>query len=154
MLTNKAFPNYIKIGSTMKDPRIRAHELTGTGVPFPYEVKFKIMTKNCEILEKKVHTILEKKRVDLEREFFECPVEEAKKIIDHAGATKPLPLVVRASTDTLPISWPKNRESVHTSDGKMNKVRVIIQDFLKENGYQVVWYNKDFEILIPAIKDK
>jgi hypothetical protein len=82
ILTNKAFPNYIKIGSTMKDPRIRAHELTGTGVPFPYEVKFKIMTKNCEILEKKVHTILEKKRVDLEREFFECSVEEAKKIIE------------------------------------------------------------------------
>ena len=82
ILTNKAFPNYIKIGSTMKDPRIRAHELTGTGVPFPYEVKFKIMTKNCEILEKKVHTILEKKRVDLEREFFECSVEEAKKITE------------------------------------------------------------------------
>ena len=42
----------------MKDPRVRAHELTGTGVPFPYEVEFKILTKNCEILEKKVHTIL------------------------------------------------------------------------------------------------
>ena len=66
----------------MKDPRIRAHELTGTGVPFPYEVKFKIMTKNCEILEKEVHSILDKKRVDLEREFFECSVEEAQKTIE------------------------------------------------------------------------
>ena len=84
ILANKAFPNYIKIGSTMKDPRIRAHELTGTGVPFPYEVKFKILTKNCEILEKKVHTILGEKRVDLEREFFECSIEEAKKIIENA----------------------------------------------------------------------
>ncbi len=83
ILSNKAFPNYIKIGSTMKDPRIRAHELTGTGVPFPYEVEFKILTKNCEILEKKVHTILDKKRVDLEREFFECSIEEAKKIIEN-----------------------------------------------------------------------
>ena len=82
ILTNKAFPNYIKIGSTMKDPRIRAHELTGTGVPFPYEVKFKILTKNCEILEKEVHSILDKKRVDLEREFFECSVEEAQKTIE------------------------------------------------------------------------
>ena len=82
ILTNKAFPKFIKIGSTMKDPKIRAHELTGTGVPFPYEVKFKILTKNCEILEKKVHSILLKKRVDIEREFFECSVEEAKKIIE------------------------------------------------------------------------
>ena len=43
---------------------------------------FQFMTKNCEILEKKVHTILEKKRVDLEREFFECSVEEAQKTIE------------------------------------------------------------------------
>ena len=42
------------------------------------------MTKNCEILEKKVHTILDKKRVDLEREFFECSIEEAKKIIENS----------------------------------------------------------------------
>ena len=82
ILTNKSFPDFIKIGSTMRDPRIRANELTGTGVPFPYEVKYKIATKNCEILEKKVHTILEKKRVDLEREFFKCSVDEAKKIIN------------------------------------------------------------------------
>ena len=45
ILSNKSFPTYIKIGSTMKDPKIRAAELTGTGVPFPYEVKFKILTK-------------------------------------------------------------------------------------------------------------
>jgi hypothetical protein len=70
----------------MKDPRIRAQELSDTSVPFPYEVKFKIMTKNCEILEKKVHSILNKKRVDLEREFFECSVEEAQIIIK--GAVK------------------------------------------------------------------
>ena len=82
ILTNKSFPDFIKIGSTMRDPRIRANELTGTGVPFPYEVEYKIATKNCEILEKKVHTILEKKRVDIEREFFKCSVDEAKKIIN------------------------------------------------------------------------
>ena len=82
ILSNKSFPNYIKIGSTMKDPRIRAQELSDTSVPFPYEVKFKIMTKNCEILEKEVHSILDKKRVDLEREFFECSVEEAQKTME------------------------------------------------------------------------
>ena len=71
----------------MRDPSIRAQELSDTSVPFPYEVKFKILTKNCEILEKKVHTILEKKRVDLEREFFECSIEEAKKIIENVIKT-------------------------------------------------------------------
>ena len=83
VLSNKSFPNYIKIGSTMRDPSIRAQELSDTSVPFPYVVKFKILTKNCEILEKKVHTILGKKRVDLEREFFECSIEEAKIIIEN-----------------------------------------------------------------------
>ena len=81
ILTNKAFPKYIKIGSTMKDPKIRADELTGTGLPFPYVVMYIILTKNCEILEKKIHIILDKKRINLEREFFECSIEEAKNII-------------------------------------------------------------------------
>ena len=82
ILTNKSFPNYLKIGSTMKEPSIRADELNGTGLPFPYEVKIKFLTRNCEILEKKVHSILDKKRVNLEREFFECTVTEAKQIIE------------------------------------------------------------------------
>ena len=82
ILTNKSFPNYLKIGSTMKNPKIRAEELSGTGLPFPFEVKFKKLTKNCEILEKKVHSILDKKRVDLEREFFNCSVDEAVKVIE------------------------------------------------------------------------
>ena len=82
VLINKSFPNYLKIGSTMKEPSIRADELNGTGLPFPYEVKIKFLTKNCEILEKKVHSILDKKRVNLEREFFECTVTEAKQIIE------------------------------------------------------------------------
>lgn len=81
ILSNKAFPDYIKIGSTMKNPEIRASELSGTGLPFPYEVRYKIETKNCEMLEKKVHKLLEGKRVDLEREFFNCTVEQAKKVI-------------------------------------------------------------------------
>lgn len=83
ILTNQGFPDFIKIGSTMKDPRIRADELTGTGVPFPYKVNYKVKTKNCEILEKKVHEILEKKRVNLEREFFNCSVDEAIKVINN-----------------------------------------------------------------------
>ena len=82
ILTNKSFPNYLKIGSTMKNPKIRAEELSGTGLPFPFEVKFKMLTRNCEILEKKVHSILDKKRVDLEREFFNCSVNEAIQVIE------------------------------------------------------------------------
>ena len=46
------------------------------------------MTKNCDTLEKKVHTILENKRADLEREFFECSVEEAKKVIEKVVSVK------------------------------------------------------------------
>ena len=68
----------------MRDPTIRAQELSNTSVPYPYEVKFKILTKNCEILEKKVHNILSNKVVDLEREFFNCDLSEAISIIEKA----------------------------------------------------------------------
>jgi hypothetical protein len=84
ILTNKSFSKWLKIGSTMRDPTIRAQELSNTSVPYPYEVKFKILTKNCEILEKKVHNILSNKVVDLEREFFNCDLSEAISIIEKA----------------------------------------------------------------------
>ena len=38
------------------------------------------------MLEKKVHKLLEGKRVDLEREFFNCTVEQAKKVINNIVA--------------------------------------------------------------------
>ena len=82
ILSNKSFPNIIKIGSTMRDPVIRANELSDTSVPFPYHVEYKILTINCEILEKIVHNKLSKHRVDLEREFFNCSIKNAIDIIE------------------------------------------------------------------------
>ena len=82
ILSNKSFPNIIKIGSTMRDPVTRANELSDTSVPFPYQVEYKILTINCEILEKIVHNKLSKHRVDLEREFFNCSIKDAVNIIE------------------------------------------------------------------------
>lgn len=81
ILSNKSFPNIIKIGSTMRDPIIRANELSDTSVPFPYKVEYQILTINCENLEKIVHNKLSKHRVDLEREFFNCGIKKAIDII-------------------------------------------------------------------------
>ena len=80
--------------------------------------------------------------------------DEAKKVLKVASSKKSLPLVVRATTNTLPIGWPKNHQHVHTTDEKMNQVRVVIEDFLKKNNYQVVWRNNNFEILTPAAHDR
>lgn len=82
IFSNKSFKDLIKIGSTMRDPIIRAKELSDTSVPFPYQVEYKILTINCEILEKIIHQKLSSKRVDLEREFFNCNIEEAIQVIN------------------------------------------------------------------------
>jgi len=82
IFSNKSFKDLIKIGSTMRDPIIRAKELSDTSVPFPYQVEYKILTINCEILEKIIHQKLSSKRVDLEREFFNCSIEEAVQVIN------------------------------------------------------------------------
>lgn len=42
IITNKSMPGLLKIGYTMKDPRSRAKELEGTGIPTPYEVVYEV----------------------------------------------------------------------------------------------------------------
>lgn len=55
IISNKAMPNILKIGYTMKDPSIRAQELNSTGVPHPYTVDYEILVDDPYTLEQKVH---------------------------------------------------------------------------------------------------
>jgi len=80
--------------------------------------------------------------------------EGTKMELQLASSKNSLPIVVRATTDTLPINWPIDRLPVHQTDEQMNEARAVIISFLKKNNYQVVWSNKDFEILTPGINDQ
>ncbi len=85
VLTNKSIPGMVKVGYTARTPEIRAKELSrSTGVPTPYRVERQyIFTKKTEAQkeEKRIHQLLQKKRVNNNREFFKVSPNEIDKIV-------------------------------------------------------------------------
>ena len=70
VLSNEAYPDTYKIGSTSGTPHDRATELNSTGVLHPFKVSFQIEMKNAEYFEITTHKLLNKYRVRKNREFF------------------------------------------------------------------------------------
>ena len=79
ILTNQAFPSYIKIGKTESSRlEIRMKELDRTGVPLPFECYFAAEVDDMSRVEKLLHQSFDKFRVRKNREFFDLLPENAK----------------------------------------------------------------------------
>lgn len=77
ILINPSMPGLIKIGRTLRDSRMRARELSSTGVPTPFQVAFELFAEQHEILEAMLHKELNDFRVNTSREFFRYPLDKA-----------------------------------------------------------------------------
>ena len=84
VLTNPAFPEWVKIGRTTNEPWKRASELSSTGVPHPFEVAFSMEVTNCVKAEEWLHKKFRNYRVTNNREFFEItPKQVEEKLREH-----------------------------------------------------------------------
>jgi Family of unknown function (DUF6157)/T5orf172 domain len=78
ILVNPAFTGFVKVGKTIKEPEIRARELSsGSGVPAPYAVAWDAFVKDCDQVEKLIHQQLAHTRSRNDREFFAIPLKNA-----------------------------------------------------------------------------
>ena len=60
-----------------------------------------------------------------------------------------LPIIVRARGSTTDFKWPK--EPLVINDTKhYTEIRKIMDIFIEENSYNVIWKNNFFEILLPG----
>ena len=108
IITNKAFPDLIKIGYTLKDPALRALELNNTGVPHPYSVLYEVMVVNPRDIERLTHRSLSSFREG--KEWFKCSVEIGiKEIRKHVG-------------DELNVESIKNTNSLELNNAKKDPV--------------------------------
>lgn len=82
VLSNEAYPNIYKIGSTYSLPEERAEELTGTGHLTPFKVVAKIQIKSAEYYERSIHKLLNDYRVKQGREFFKLELNKIKYYLD------------------------------------------------------------------------
>jgi hypothetical protein len=76
VLTNKAYRGLVKIGRTTNSVEERAQKLSSTGVPFPFEIAFKMKVTDCVACEKWLHNKFSHKRVNDGKEFFRVPARE------------------------------------------------------------------------------
>lgn len=86
VLSNPTVPGMLKIGYTKNLPEERARQISNaTGVVLPYKVEWAFHCYNGEQLEGEVHKYLESYRVNNHREFFQIPLDEAKKAVETLG---------------------------------------------------------------------
>lgn len=77
-LISSSLQGLVKIGKTVKDPSIRAREISSdTGVPTPFIVAYKVFVSDCDAGELFLHSLLEIKgfRINPKREFFNAPLD-------------------------------------------------------------------------------
>ena len=82
ILVNPAFPGFLKIGKTTKEPETRARELSsGSGVPAPYAVAWDAFVSDCGHVERLIHRQLAHARSRNDREFFAVPLKNAISLV-------------------------------------------------------------------------
>lgn len=82
ILMNPSFPQYLKIGQTTRTPEERAKELywqAKTGIPTRFVEAYEEEVSDCILVEKLVHTKLEKNHWN--KEYFNVPLKDAFKTI-------------------------------------------------------------------------
>lgn len=76
-----------KIGYTKKHPEHRAKQLSrGTGILYPFKVKYVFRCHDGEFLEREVHKALNKYRMSDDREFFNVGFSLVKEVIEELGS--------------------------------------------------------------------
>ena len=85
VLSNEAYSNIYKIGSTYGLPEERAEELTGTGHLTSFKVVGKIKIKSAEYYEKLIHEFLNDYRVKKNREFFNLDLSLIKNCLEQVS---------------------------------------------------------------------
>ena len=86
VISNKAMPDLIKVGYSMKDPAQRAVELNHTGSPHPYIVDYEVLVDSPYHIEQTVHRKLSQVREG--KEWFRCSAENAIVAIREVSANK------------------------------------------------------------------
>ena len=86
VMSNPSF-DAVKIGISQHYPTKRLKELSTTGVPENFVLEYCAISEKYELLEKKVHFLLEAMRPNRNREFFNVTVPEAVDAIRSCDAT-------------------------------------------------------------------
>ena len=75
VMTDPTRPGLVKVGFSAKDPRMRAKELDGTGMPLPLAIEYEMLVEDARSVERSAHGALRPQHVG--KEWFRCSAEHA-----------------------------------------------------------------------------
>jgi hypothetical protein len=82
IIQNESMPGMYKVGITTKTMQERLAQLYSTGVPTPFRVRYVTEHENFKEIEKAIHSLFSKERVNNSREFFEFDEDTIELIIN------------------------------------------------------------------------
>ena len=137
ILTNQSMPDTIKIGITDNLDR-RVRELDNTSTPLPFESYYAVEVENASLIERKIHEVLDDKRVRQNREFFNVSPEQAKSILEIAEAlggknVTPKDDIVETSQDKQALDNARKRSGNYDYFGVLGIPAGTILTFSKDN---------------------
>lgn len=107
--TNQSLPGLVKIGFSTKEPAIRAVQLAGTGLPYPYVVEYDVLVHGPLEVEQAVH-----------KQLKDCGQHEAKEFfrVTAAVAIRTIKDVIEAQGKKLLLENLPNTTILETVDPK------------------------------------
>lgn len=82
-ISNPSYQNGLfKIGHTNSTPNERMKNLYSSGVPLPFKLELSKKVIYCQEKEKLLHKMLDKYRINSNREFFQLPLETIRVLFD------------------------------------------------------------------------
>lgn len=116
VLASKGSPALVKVGYSTKDPALRAAELDGTGVPYPYVVEYDALVENPRDIEQAAHRLLWESHAN--KEFFETDVMTAVQAIRQAASNAGRQLLLETEGEKLKSL---SRQSFSTREPLQNR---------------------------------
>ena len=117
---------WIEIGMTTRQIRVRIGELSGTSVPFPYDLQFAFEVPNAVEAEDRLHRQFAGVRAREEREFFLADMHEVETAMRSFPGARDITLQVFSNPSLLPdeidtsepkLPAPEDDGSAQTSSG-------------------------------------
>lgn len=123
VLTNEGLPGLVKVGFSLKDPSLRATELSTTGVPHPYVVEYDVLVLNPIEVEQSVHRAFREEGRHEAKEFFRVSVSDAitkiNETIVNQGKTI---LLENTSMQSRPSGNNSPQATTHAATSNLNNI--------------------------------
>ena len=143
ILTNPAFPDYIKIGRTT-NLKQRLLSLDNTALPLPFECYYAVEVNDSKKVEKLLHQSFDKYRVRSNREFFELLPENAKSALQLANGKEVTP-------DHDIVETSEDQRALDNARSKRERFKFSLLNI--EPG-TILTFAKDEEITCEVVDDR